>query len=328
MNLRLAIQSEDNRDLFAGAGLDLLSAEAWQQSKPDVHLLLHAGKEVRAYCSIWMDSLPLVEGMKPAAIGHFEALNPGDGSALLHAATDWITARRDGPIIGPINANTWHKYRLVTETKGRAPFFLEPEHPPFYVDAWKAAGFTPWAEFHSACMPPQIEIDPRMERVSSRLQGAGVYIRQLNKDNYREELKKLYSVARVSFADNLLYTPISEAQFLQLYQPLEGLLRPETIWLAEQKGRCVGFCFAIADLAQAQRGQTVDTLIIKTLATLPDRPYAGLGILLTQTAHQAAAEAGFQSVIHGLMHPASRIKHFGRDAMEIFRRYTLYQHQA
>lgn len=324
MHVKSTNSPKDWLSFTPAEGVTLLSAEEWEHLQPDQHCLLEDGNTVHARCSVWFNSLPETEHGQPAAIGHFEASNLAAGRQLLSEAVEWIQATRDGPIIGPINANTWQKYRLVTEPGTRPPFLLEPTHPDFYVAAWTAAGFQTLAEFHSARMPPQSTEDPRLARVKTRLAELGVRIRNLNPDDYTQELRRLHSVASISFADNLLYTPIDAVDFLALYQPLKKLLQPEYVWLAEHAGRCVGFCFCIPDLAQAGRGEAVDTLIVKTLATLPDRRYAGLGLWLTQIAHQAAAANGLTSVIHALMHPGSRIKHFGKADMEIFRRYTLY----
>jgi GNAT superfamily N-acetyltransferase len=280
---------------------------------------------VHARCSVWLRSLPKNGPHPPIAVGHFAARDAASGHELLRKTVNWLQATEKGAVIGPINANTWHNYRMVTEQSTRPPFLFEPAHPDFYPEAWIRAGFQPMAEFHSAHMPPQLEEDPRLAKVKMRLNELGIHIRNLNTDDYNEELRRLYSVARISFAENLLYTEIAEADFLALYRPLKKILQPEFIWLAEHAGRCVGFCFCIPDLAQAKRGDVVDTLIVKTLATLPDRSYAGLGLWLTRIAHQAAAANGYASVIHALMHPGSRIKHFGKEDMEIFRRYTLYQ---
>jgi hypothetical protein len=325
MEVRIESDPANWADQQTAANMTLLSPDEWEHSGPDVHCLLIEEDLAVARCSIWRSSLPQQEQAQPVAIGHFEACDQSAGTAVLEAAMDWIHEGGNAPIIGPINGNTWHKYRLVTESSGRAPFLLEPAHPAFYVDAWTGAGFRPLAEFHSARMPPQSEEDLRLARVKPRMEAAGVRIRHLDLDDYNEELRRLYSVARISFAENLLYAPISEAEFIAMYQPIRAHVDPGFVWLAEQGAQCVGFCFCLPDFLQAQTGEKVDSLIVKTLATLPGREFAGLGLWLTQLAHQKAAAAGFQSVIHALMHPGSRIKHFGKDNMEIFRRYTLYQ---
>lgn len=325
MNLEFATDPKDWVNRAPAEGVTLLDAKDWKHLRPDQHCLLVEGNTVHARCSVWLNSLPKTRQVQPASIGHFEASNRDSGRQLLEGVIQWIQATKKVPVIGPINANTWHKYRLVTDRGARPPFLLEPAHPDFYPQAWLDAGFQPLAEFHSAQMPPQSEEDPRLARVKARLNSVGICIRNLDIEDYTDELCRLYSVAKISFAENLFYTEIEEADFLALYQPLKRFLNTEYIWLAEHEGRCVGFCFCIPDLAQAERGEAVDTLIIKTLATLPDRRYAGLGLWLTQIAHQAAAASGLTSVIHALMHPGSRIKHFGKEDMEIFRRYTLYQ---
>lgn len=328
MKLRIETLPENWADAPAAPNLRLLGQKEWQATRPDVHCLLFDGVVVVARCSVWLNRLPGAEGVQPTGIGHFEANDQPAGTEVLAATIAWIRKKSKAPIIGPINGNTWHKYRLVTESSGRPPFLLEPSHPEFYVEAWVDAGFTPLAEFHSTSMPPQAEEDPRLERVKQRMGAAGVRIRHLRLDDYENELRRLYSVARISFAENLLYTPISEAEFVAMYQPLRAYVDSQFVWLAERAGQCVGFCFCLPDLLQAQSGGKIDSLIVKTLATLPDRDFAGLGLWLTQLAHQRAADAGFQSVIHALMHPGSRIKHFGKDSMDIVRRYTLFQRDA
>jgi hypothetical protein len=325
MHLKRTKSPCDWRSFKPAAGLTLLSANEWERFKPDLHCLLVSGNTVHARCSVWLNSLPDTGQGRPSAIGHFEASDRATGQQLLRETVRGIQNIHEGPIIGPIDGNTWRKYRLVTESSGRPPFFLEPTHPALHVQAWTGAGFKPLAEFHSARMPPKAEWDPRLARVKPRLESAGVRIRQLDPDDYEAELRRLYSVARISFAENLLYTPIREEEFIALYLPLRDHVNPDFIWLAERGAKCVGFCFCLPDLLQAQAGEKVDSLIVKTLATLPDRKFAGLGLWLTQLAHQKAAQIGFSSVIHALMHPGSRIKHFGKDSMEIFRRYTLYQ---
>ena len=45
--------------------------------------------------------------------------------------------------------------------------------------------------------------------------------------------------------------------------------RPDLILMAERAGDLVGFMFAVPDLLQARRGESVDTIILKTMAVDP-----------------------------------------------------------
>jgi GNAT superfamily N-acetyltransferase len=109
-----------------------------------------------------------------------------------------------------------------------------------------------------------------------------------------------------------------------MYRPMLGFLEPRLVWLAECDGDLVGFAFAVPDLAQRQRGEAIDTVVLKSLAVRPGRPWAGLGAALIERCHAAASELGYRRAIHALMHASNtslRLSaHYGRP----FREYTLY----
>ena len=67
------------------------------------------------------------------------------------------------------------------------------------------------------------------------------------------------------------------------------------LFARDADGRLVGFLFGLPDLAE---GPAPTTVILKTYASLR----FGVGRLLADTFHQTAAELGFRTVIHALMH--------------------------
>jgi len=131
----------------------------------------------------------------------------------------------------------------------------------------------------------------------------------------------------LSFRNNFLYTPIGEVEFLAQYAPIRPYLRPELVLLAQRAGELVGYIFAIPDLCQAQRGRTVDTAIIKTLAVHPDHSGLGLGGLLLARCQQAARAGGFMRAIHALFHETNRSGRISRHTARVIRRYTLFARQ-
>ena len=84
-----------------------------------------------------------------------------------------------------------------------------------------------------------------------------------------------YSVATVSFQDNLLYQLIAEEDFIGLYRLLQHIVDHEFVLIAERHNEPVGFIFAVPDLLQGERGETINTLIVKSLGILPGHQYAG-----------------------------------------------------
>ncbi len=305
-------------------GIPALPDTEWHRLSPVHHFVLHENRRILARCSVWTDSLPEWNGKIPGAIGHFEAIDRMSGKEVLEAATQWLKSCGRRYAIGPINANTWNPYRLITRSDGRPPFFMEPDHPAFYTDLWHSLGFEPVAGYLSAEVPLKLREDPRLERTVDRLRKVGIGIRNLDPKHYENELRGIYSVSCRAFAENFFYTRIGEKEFLELYSPYRERLDPRLVFLAEKDGNVVGFLFGVPDLLQAGRGEEVDTVIYKTVATLPKRELAGLGLWLSHMGHGAAADLGYQRVVHALITSQSRLGDLQWDDVDVFREYSLF----
>jgi GNAT superfamily N-acetyltransferase len=127
-----------------------------------------------------------------------------------------------------------------------------------------------------------------------------------------------------SFKDNLLFTPIPEEAFVSMHRPLRPYLIPGLSWVAEARKTAIGFVFALPDILQARRGETINTVVLKTLAVAPEFRGIGLGQALVEVCQLAAAGRGFRYAIHALIregNPSGRISaHFARP----IRSYTLF----
>jgi GNAT superfamily N-acetyltransferase len=308
-----------------GAGVPPLDPADLIHHAPDAHWVLVGGhREALARCSLWWRGTASLPGHRLGVIGHYAAgAAPGARRLLQHACRE-LDLRRCTQAVGPMDGNTWRHYRLLTD-RGREPaFFLEPDNPEDWPGHFLAVGFTPLANYSSAITSDLDRVDPRMNQVALRVAGQGIRIRPLDPDRPEDELRRIYSVARVSFQRNFLYTSITEAEFIAQYRPLLGWMRPELVLIAECCDRPVGFLFALPDWLQARRGQTVDTVILKTVAVLPDRTHAGLGSLLVARGHAIARTLGYSRVIHALMHEANGSRNISRHSTSTMRSYVLF----
>jgi len=279
---------------------------------------------VVARCSLWWTQTPELPQKQAGIVGHFAATNSAGARELLDSACFKLKRHGCNLVIGPMDGNTWRRYRLLTERGPEPPFFLEPDNPDDWPGFFTDAGFVPLATYFSASNEDLTVEDPRIPRTLDRLDRSGVKLRPLNPDRFVEELRLIYEVSRVSFQSNFLYTPISEAEFLTQYAAVRPHVRPELIMLAEHAGQPVGFVFGIPDLAQAKRGQPINTMVLKTVAVLPGRTYAGLGNVLVAVCQQQARALGFRRVIHALMHESNNSLNLSGHYARPFRRYTLY----
>jgi GNAT superfamily N-acetyltransferase len=282
---------------------------------------------VLARCSWWAKEAPSREGERPGVAGHFAAAGDGEEAALavLDAACRRLREAGCSEVFGPMDGNTWRRYRWVTDRGDGTPFLMEPWNPPEWPAWWERAGFSAWEYYQSARVDDLGRRDPRFARVEKRLRGEGVVLRPLEPENWERDLRAIYDLSVESFARNVLYAPLPVEDFLGQYAAYREKVRPEFVLLAMHEGRCAGFAFCIPDHAQALRGEKMDTLLVKTVAVRAGRACAGLGGLLAELAQTRAREAGFAKAIHALALESNPVTNITARCATAIRRYALYR---
>ena len=148
--------------------------------------------------------------------------------------------------------------------------------------------------------------------------------RDLRLEDYDAELRRIYSVARVSFEGAYLYTPIDEDEFVAQYAAALPAVVASLVTIAEHEGRPVGFCFCIPDVNEQMAGRPRRTAILKTFAVLPG--YSGLGGAMADRTHTEARRLGFARVVHALMHVSNdRSRALSQRIAHEIRRYALFE---
>lgn len=301
-----------------------LSAVARQHPDASWLLLDNVDKPV-ARCSLWWSQTPPYENHRLGLIGHYSVATGDAAGPLLQLACEQLAAHGCTLAVGPMDGNTWERYRLLTERGPRPLFFLEPDNPDEWPGQFTDHGFSVLAHYFSAVYPDLTRQDRDWSNVAAELAAEGITLRTLDLTRYEEELHALFQLSRVSFRENFLYTPIEENTFLGLYRDLRDLIRPELVILAEQRGRLVGYAFGIPDLLQRQAGGgRIDTVIVKTVAIHPELAGRGFGGYLTARCRDAARTLGYTQAIHALMHEANPSRRFGGGEAQAMRRYALY----
>jgi GNAT superfamily N-acetyltransferase len=179
-------------------------------------------------------------------------------------------------------------------------------------------------------VPDLAQLPAPQTNAQQRLAARGILLRQVDPadiadiDRFGGLLRRVYPVVCAAFANNLLYQPISEAAFCAHYLPLRSALRPDLLWLAEHDGCVVGFLLALPDAERVQARQPLDTIILKTLAVLPEYAQQGIGSLLCSLCQHYAAEQGFQRSIYALMHTSSHSQRISSQYARPMRRYALF----
>ncbi|MBI2809044.1 MAG: GNAT family N-acetyltransferase [Planctomycetes bacterium] len=315
---------EAGKRFCAVAGFPL-DAGAMVRQAPDSSVFLeNSGGEVVARCSLWWRHTPGHEGHTVGFVGHYAVVDPAAAAPLFNVALERLAAQGCTLVIGPMDGNTWQRYRLLTERGDEPPFFLEPDNPDEWPGQFTAAGFTPLAQYYSALNTDLASGAARIEPLERKVATRGITVKSLHPERFEQEMKRVHALSVESFRDNFLYTPIDEVDFLAQYTPLRRYLRSDLILLAEQGDTLIGFIFAIPNLVQAQIGRPPDTAIIKTMAVHPGHAGIGLGSLLMARCEQAVLAAGFTRAIHALFHEANRSGRISGHTARVIRRYTLF----
>ena len=322
----VALTSPSDREKLLNAmELPPFGANQIDEHNADLHLcVLSKGGEVVAHCSLWWKAVPKFEQHKVGVIGHYASADDDSAAYLIEEAIGCLRRQSCIVAVGPMDGNTWRRYRFVTDSGTEPTFFLEPANPPEWPRQFERAGFARLAEYFSALNVDLTQKDERSPRHEVRLADLGIQVRTAERDNLEEQPGRIYEVSRIAFMQNFLYTEIPEDAFRAQYTKILPHVRRELVLLAERNSELVGYLFAIPDLAQASRGAAIDTFLIKTVAILPDAELRGLGSVLVARAHDQGLRIGFRRCIHALMHESNISRNISGHFATTMRRYAVY----
>jgi GNAT superfamily N-acetyltransferase len=285
------------------------------------------------------------EGSPYGLLGFFEAFDrPDVVGQLFAAAVAWLRESGAGPVVGPMDGDTWHRYRINVGPFDEPPFLMEPYNPPYYGELWESSGFYVLERYFSTRVDTEKVVAHWAPKARSVAE-AGYRMRTLDMRRFRfdTELRLLYRLSRVIFAGNFLYTEISEDEFLALYAGSRPILDPGLVSFAVgPDGHEVGFLFNYPDrfravaamkgergwLAKlrflANRGRA-EAVNIKTLGVLPEHRRAGVAGALAHFGHRAALDRGYAVANHCLFKEGNPSSRLDGGAGRPLRTYHLYQ---
>lgn len=282
-------------------------------------------------------------GRRLGMLGFFEALDePEAARAVLDVGCSWLRESGSPTAVGPMDGDTWHKYRLNVGPRDEPPFLLEPYNPDYYERFWTEAGFQPLETYFSKRLddigPLAEALAPKSERALKR----GYSLRRFSVDRYDEDMRIIFEISRRIFEGNLLYSPISLDAFLSIYEGLRALIDPDLVWFAHApSGKAVGFVFAYPDVLKpvaAMRGRSgtlarlrflmarrrPTTVNYKTLGLVPEHRRTGLDAALVHRLSESALSRGYRACNLCLIRRGNRSGALAHTLGMEFREYVLF----
>ena len=216
--------------------------------------------------------------------------------------------------------------KIVKQTSDEPPFLMENVSPIEFNEIFETAGYYETGTYTST--KGKIENyynDEVLDEIDRIIQNEGITIRTLDKNNGVEDLRKIYNVSVESFARNPFYTPIDEIDYLEQYTSYLDKVDEDFILLAEKDGKEIGFLFAIPNLIEMQTMGKIDSLILKTIAVLPEYENLGLGNAMTRIIARKAIDKGYKNWIFAFMYKDNTSQKLAqRNGTHTIREYALY----
>jgi GNAT superfamily N-acetyltransferase/predicted N-acetyltransferase YhbS len=250
----------------------------------------------------------------------FETVNEQRvADALFEQSLTWLRDQGVTHVIGPMDGDTWHRYRVNVGPFRRPPFPLEPWNPPYYEELWERAGFRPVESYCSKWIDDVSRLLPNLESGLERSVSRGIRIRGLDPGRLADELGVVHAISSEIFRDAFLYSPIGRDEFLELYSGVGRLLDPELVLFAVgPDGREVGFVFGYAD-------PLLPAVHYKTIGVLAEWRKAAVAAALSHHVYSNALRKGLPGGNHALMRDDNRSQALDQGLGDVFRRYVLYE---
>jgi len=279
-------------------------------------------------------------------IGLFQALNRKEAVAsMLKTAASQLLKNGAKRVIGPMDGDTWHSYRINIGPFDKSPFVKEPWNPPYYESLWGSSGFNVIEKYDSYIIDDPMLAASNQEKFYKRCIKNGYRFEPITAKNYFDILPDIYKLSREVFSKNRFYTPIELQEFVRMYRPAVSLLKTGLSWMAfDAGGKLAGYIFMFPDYADAVRSMKGSSGIpakirfllnrhkarrtcMKTLGVVPQRRGSGLTAALTYLSFKNSADLGYSETLMCLMHKANDSRRFSGGIDKPFRDYALYEYE-
>ena len=237
-----------------------------------------------------------VNGIPTAFFGFWESTDvAGNEPQLFKDVEEWAKTFGAKQIFGPVNFNTFGRYRLQLDHFHEGENFAqEPTNPSFYPALLKGEGYTLAETYvtYRASRLDRLRITLEKLIVSSGTADKAYRFVPLSWDYLSEKKEELRLAINDMFSDNFAFSPIDAASFqLAFNQSFVESICAETSFVVEHaSGRIAAIC-----ICHRNKKGSDENLFIKTVGIVKD--YRGKGIsLLSMIAYLLSKAQGLSEV--------------------------------
>ncbi len=185
--------------------------------------------------------------------GYFESENdPEVSGALFDTAGAWLRERGMTRMLGPANPSLGDPCGLLVDGFKWSPFVLMTYNPRYYPALVEQAGFRKAMDLWAYLILHTDVVKGRIDRVAAAVaERAEVTIRNVDLSRFKDELAIIQDIYNDAWEKNWGFVPATQAEIDFTAAEMKAILLPEFAYIAEVKGRPVGFAFALPDINHA-----------------------------------------------------------------------------
>jgi GNAT superfamily N-acetyltransferase len=198
------------------------------------------------------------QGGRDGMFGFFESVEDGEvARALLDAAEGWLRARGRERVLGPMDFTTNDEVGLLVEGYELRPMILQNWHPPFYRELFEGLGYAKAIDLlmwylELGKLKEGDQFAPEIHAAAEKaLRDEGISIRNIDKGNLGEEMRRFTEVYNEAWADNWGFVPATGAEVEFHAKMLKQVIDEDWAFVAEKEGETVGVALTLPDINQA-----------------------------------------------------------------------------
>ncbi len=182
--------------------------------------------------------------------GWFECEDdPATAAALFDRAAAWLRERGMERMLGPANPSLNDPCGMLVDGFQAPPCVMMTYNPPHYPKLAEGAGFRKAMDLLAYLIPAGDVVRRRIDRVAAAIQGRGdIRIRSIDLSRFEKELEIVKDIYNDGWEKNWGFVPMSDEEIRFTAVELKAICLPELAYIAEHKGRPVGFALALPDI--------------------------------------------------------------------------------
>ena len=227
--------------------LDRRKNPFFEHSEMDLFLAYKDGKITGRIAAIIDNNHNEFHDEKVVFFGMFECFNDMETTrALLDKVTQWGLEKGMNILRGPMNLSMNDECAFLLEGFDSPPMIMMTYNPRYYLDLMEKAGLAKAKDLYAFYMSASEDMVQRIEGIVNDIkQKTSVGLRSVDLKRIDEEAEKIKYVYNNGWEKNWGFVPWTENEMDHMAKKLKTFADPDIVIIAEDKGRPVGFAFAL-----------------------------------------------------------------------------------